>query len=222
MNRIDFCGSSTSNDSITLYLKFVDQQGKRINSLDPAKVRDGYLTIRENNTIIPWEKAKFEQVKSGKRIPKGFTFSVLIDLNIPAEGKSQIYDIVKQLIESAPDSSVYISFFGDEVGESSMVTSQNYQSFRDKFMQAAHDKYFCSAVYSKLAEFNSSTGEYENLAQLAEGTTRIRKSPDGLQPTKARIYFLYLPMQLRMPRLPCSMQATYPYRSVRMKDRRLT
>ena len=175
VNRIDFCGSSTSNDSITLYLKFVDQQGKRINSLDPAKVRDGYLTIRENNTIIPWEKAKFEQVKSGKRIPKGFTFSVLIDLNIPAEGKSQIYDIVKQLIESAPDSSVYISFFGDEVGESSMVTSQNYQSFRDKFMQAAHDKYFCSAVYSKLAEFNSSTGEYENLAQLAEG---YNKNPE--------------------------------------------
>lgn len=177
VSRIDFCGSSTSNDSITLYLRFVDGDGKRVTTLDPTKVmkRTGDLIIRENDQVIPWDIATFEQVKSGKRIPKDFTFSVLIDLNIPAEGKSQIYDIVKQLIDSSPDSCVYISFFGDQVGKSTMVTSKNYESFKAKFMQEANYKYFCSAVYSKLAEFSSTTGEYEHLAQLEEGYS---KNPD--------------------------------------------
>ena len=155
-------------DSITLYFKVLDSNGKRITNINKKSLED-YLVIRENGVPIPNGVRLVEPVSTGKRIPADYTFSVLIDLNIPAEGKEQIYDIVGQLINSAPDSCVYISFFGDEVSRTELVTSQNYANFKSKFTSGCSSKFFYGALYAKLIEFSSTPSEYESSIKYEEG-----------------------------------------------------
>jgi len=153
VKNLQFCGSDTRSDSVVLYFRLLDDAGKRIASLDAASVKK-HLSVFENRKHINWDNAVISQVKSGKRIPGDCTFSVLIDLNIPEAGKRQIYGALKNLVESAPDSCIYISFFGDQVGSSKLMTNRNYAEFEPLFMQSSTYKYFYSAVYSKLIEFN--------------------------------------------------------------------
>lgn len=178
---IRFGGHKTSNDSITLFLKFVDNEGKRITSLDPANIKSS-LSILEDGKAIAWENAKIESVKSGKRIPADYTFSVLFDLNIPLEGKKQLLPALRKLVESAPDSCVYISFFGDNVGRSELITNRNFDSFEKSLMDRADKKLFYSAIYSKLVEFNPHGGAYEQelegLSKNSGITSRAEAHPD--------------------------------------------
>lgn len=154
VKNLQFCGSDTRNDSVVLFFRLLDDTGKRITSLDEENVKK-HLNIFEDGKHVNWDDATVQLVKSGKRIPGDCTFSVLVDLNIPDAGKKQIYEALKDLVESAPDGCVYISFFGDQVGSSLLMTSKNYGQFEALFMQSATLKYFYSAVYSKLIEFNS-------------------------------------------------------------------
>lgn len=153
VKNLQFCGSDTRSDSVVLYFRLLDDTGKRITSLDEASVKK-HLTVFENQKSVNWDDAIIRQVKSGKRIPAECTFSILIDLNIPETGKRQIYGALKGLVESAPDSCIYVSFFGDQVGNSQLMTSRNYAEFEPLFLQSSTHKYFYSAVYSKLIEFN--------------------------------------------------------------------
>lgn len=168
-------------DSITLFLKVVDSNGKRVNNISDKTFTD-YLVINENGQIIPWSRAKIRPITTGKRIPSDYTFSVLIDLNIPDEGKEQIYNTVGKLVESAPDSCVFISFFGDAVSKSEVVTAKNYPAMKAKFMQSASNKYFYGALYSKLVEFSPGQTEIESSINLEEG---YQKNPDILNRAKA-------------------------------------
>lgn len=170
VKQVQFCGDSVNNATgeISLFLKLLDSKGNPINKLDEASVKE-CLNVFEDKTIISWKDARIERALSGKRIPGDMTFSVLIDLNIPDEGKLKIYDALKTLVESTPDGCVYISFFSDQVSNSEMITSKNYADFKEKFMQVGGINYFYSALYSKMAEFSSDTLQYENWARLADG-----------------------------------------------------
>ena len=90
----------------------------------------------------------------GVRIPKETTISVLIDRGIDESGKEQISRAVRELVNSAPDSCIFLSFFDEETTCSKMVTSKNYEDFRDEFAEKSGRKFFYSALYSKLLEFN--------------------------------------------------------------------
>lgn len=152
--KVEFCGREykyeSGNDSITLQLKLIDgDQGK-------AKVRPEdifeHLRIYEDGLVITPLDIK---LSSGVRIPKDYTFSVLVDLGIDREGKKQIYDAIGSLVQSAPDSCVYLSFFGDGITQSKLATKQNYESFLEDFERSGREKYFYSAVLSKLLEFDA-------------------------------------------------------------------
>ena len=54
-----------------------------------------YLVIKEDGEIISPTRCMYSSGSTGQRIPPGFTFSVLVDLSIPEEGKGQIFDAVK-------------------------------------------------------------------------------------------------------------------------------
>ena len=157
---IRFCGTATSNDSVVLYLNLLDDAGARITGMDEDNIKK-HLTVFEDGKPIKWDDAVIMPVRSGMRIPGDCTFSILIDLNIPREGKMQIYQALAELVQSAPDSCVYISFFGDNVGSSVLVTSQNYADFEQLFMHSSSNKYFYSAVFSKLIEFTTKHAEGE-------------------------------------------------------------
>ena len=172
VSRIQFCDKKyeygQGKDSITLYLKVLDSKGTSSKDVDVADL-EKYLVVNEEGTLIPTDRRKITAVSTGQRIPADFTFSVLVDLGIPEEGKDRIYNPIGKLVDSAPDSCVYLSFFGDEVSSSEMVTKANYKSFQPRFHATAEAKHFYSALYSKLTEFSPTAGEYDGDVKAVAG-----------------------------------------------------
>ena len=144
---------SVGNDSITLFLKVLGSNGKRCNDVYASDLRNHFDLI-ENEDTIQKNKWRVNTLTDGQRIPSDYTISVLVDLSIPQSGKKDIFEAVQTLVESAHDSCVYLSFFGDYVSNSRLVTKKNYKEFEDQFYESAQSKYFYSALYAKLTEFN--------------------------------------------------------------------
>lgn len=172
VKTVKFCGNSVNDSTaeISLFLKLLDSSGNPVTTLDELSVQQ-CLNVFEDGKLINWDDAPAHivRIQSGKRIPGNFTFSVLIDLNIPDEGKEQIYRELKKLVDSAPDSCVYISFYSNQVTSSEMITSENYAGFKEIFMQKGGSDFFYDALYSKMAEFSTETQELENVASRVEG-----------------------------------------------------
>lgn len=183
VKKVQFCDAKyeygEGKDSITLFLKVLDSDNNRSTEITPKNLED-YLVIKEEGNIIPNNKRVIRSLSSGQRIPNNYIFSVLIDQSIPDSGKGQIFDAVKTLVESAPDSSVYISFFGDEVTSSRVVTKDTYKDLQPLFHISTSNKYFYGALFSKLAEFNAATSELESSIRVQPGYSKnsdlIRKS----------------------------------------------
>ena len=161
VKQIDFCDKryeyGEGKDSITLYLRVLDSDLNRSKDVK-AKDLEQFLNISEDNVLIPTDRRIIRSLSSGKRIPDTYTFSVLVDLGIPERGKEQIFNVINQLIESAPDSCVYISFFGDDVTPSRLITKENIGSFKKEFQKQATNKFFYGALYTKLQEFGNKEG----------------------------------------------------------------
>lgn len=152
------------NDSITLFLKFLNSQGKSCNEINDTNLEERFDLVEDGNTI-PKDQWQVRTLTEGRRIPKDFTISVLVDLSIPQNGKKDIYDAVQTLVESTNDSCVYLSFFGDYVSNTRMVTKKNYKQFYNQFQETAENKFFYSALYAKLSEFNFANAEFDPLVK---------------------------------------------------------
>ena len=165
VKQIKFCDKKyeygIGNDSLTLYFNVLDAQGKRMQNVDTELLQE-YLTIKENGEVISPSTATIKSITTGERIPAEYTFSVLVDMSIPQEGKGQIYKAISQLVRISPKGCVYLSFFGDEVTSSRLVTPDNLDSFAPYFEKTSENKYLYGALYSKLAEFNTTSTELEN------------------------------------------------------------
>lgn len=172
VSEIQFCDRKyeyeIGKDSITLFFNMLDKYGNRVQELTPEQL-EKYLVIKEDDKFIPQDHSEISYVNSGQRIPSEYTFSVLVDLSIPQSGKDQIYNTVARLIESAPDSCVYLSFFGDNVTSSNVVTKSNYKYQKEKFSKQSENKYFYSGLYSKLLEFSDNTTVKDSLLKVENG-----------------------------------------------------
>lgn len=188
VRQIKFCDKKyeygEGKDSLTLYFNVLDASGKRIQNIPTDLLRD-YLVIREDGAVIPRSSSKISSVTTGQRIPAEYTFSVLVDLSIPQEGKSQIYKAISQLVSLSPKGCVYLSFFGDRVTSSKPVNRENIKSFEPYFSQSSEYKYLYGALYSKLAEFNTTSSEKErsvigeeNYARNSDISRRAAKNKD--------------------------------------------
>ena len=165
VKEIQFCDKkyeyAEGKDSITLFIKVLDSNGKSCQDVTSSNM-EKYMVVYEDGKMIAPDRSKIIELSSGQRIPTEFTFSVLVDQSIPEDGKGQIYDAVGQLVESAPDSCVYLSFFGDEVTPSKLVTKRNLKDFKNMFHTHSDNKFFYGALYSKLAEFAEGKAELED------------------------------------------------------------
>ena len=159
-------------DSITLYFNLYDKNGIRLRGEDaPLSAIGKWLDIQEKDeeNPVPGNCRRVFQVGSGKRIPDVYTFSVLVDQSIPEQGKMRIYDAVETLVESAPDSSVFLSFFGYNVTSSRLVTRENINDWKDRFADSAENKYFYSAIYAKLSEFSTTVAPKDYYVIMEDG-----------------------------------------------------
>ena len=136
VDKIQFCDKKyeygTGKDSITLFVKVLGRDGNSSSDVTTSAL-EKYLVLYEDKVAISPDRCKFSALSSGQRIPADFTFSVLVDQSIPEEGKGQIFEAFGHLVESAPDSCVYLSFFGDEVSPTQLVTKSNLRSFEPMF-----------------------------------------------------------------------------------------
>lgn len=152
---LQFCDRSYNygigNDSIKIYFNVTGADGKRIPDLTPDDFNKLSYFYEDGKLI---ENGNIKRLSTGIRIPKEFTFSILLDKSIPTEGKQQILKSIKQFVSIAPDSCVYISFYGDEVSNSVPVSLKNFNEIETKFLSPSESKYFYSGVHSKLAEFS--------------------------------------------------------------------
>ena len=175
VSKIQFCDKkyeyTQGKDSITLFLKVLDAKGKSSQDVTAADL-EKYMVMYEDEAMIANDRRTIVELSSGQRIPNDFTFSVLVDLSIPEEGKGQIYDAVGQLVQSAPDSCVYLSFFGNDVTQTQLVTKRNLKDFEPLFHQHSENKYFYGALYAKLAEFATEKAELEDSVRTAMGYER--------------------------------------------------
>lgn len=195
VSQIEFCDKryeyAAGKDSITLFMKVLDSEGNSCKDITPSDL-EKYLVIYENKEMITPARSAISFVESGQRIPSDFTFSVLVDQSIPEEGKGQIFDAFGKLVESAPDSSVYLSFFGDEVTASQMVTKKNLKSVEPLFKSHSENKYFYGALYAKLTEFSTGNAEFENEVITASGYNKNKTIIERAQKAKDKnILFIF-------------------------------
>lgn len=153
-------GLGAGNDSIKIYFNVFGENEKRISNISVDEFKQ-YVTFREDGVKI--ENPQIRKVSSGVRIPKDLTFSVLLDQSIPDAGKRRILEVVKQFVEAAPDSCVYVSFYGNEVTNSIEATTANFSEIENKFMEKSTGKVFYSGVYSKLVELANASSDLNNV-----------------------------------------------------------
>lgn len=172
VKQILFCDKKyeygIGKDSITLFLKVLDSDGNRSKEVTMADLENYLVVYEEDKNIISSDRRNIISLNSGQRIPADYTFSVLVDLSIPEEGKKQIYDVIGTLVNSAPDSCVYLSFFGDNISSSKLVTKQNYKGLEPQFRKSATNKFFYGALYSKLVEFGGGKSDLESSVTVLE------------------------------------------------------
>lgn len=175
ISEIQFCGREYSydegEDSITLYFNLLNRVGARVSELETEDFID-YFVLREDDNIIGYEKYEITAIKSGQRIPAEYTFSVLVDLSIPQEFKHSIYLAVGDLVNSAADGSVYLSFLGDQVTSSISVTKENYKDLEEYFNGNTTNKPFYDGIFAKLVEFSKDIDPKESRIKTEDGYIR--------------------------------------------------
>ncbi len=162
--RLQFCDRAyeygIGNDTIKLFLNVYGENGKTLPNISSNDFSQ-FLNLYEDENRVP--KFSVRRLNSGIRLPKEYTFSILLDQSIPSEGKQQILKAVKQFVDIAPDSCIYISFYGDAVSNSVIATSKNFAEIETAFLTNTSGKAFYSGVYSKLAEFTQGGTDLSSL-----------------------------------------------------------
>ena len=201
VSKVQFCDKKyeygVGKDSVTLFLKIIDSNGKPCNDVTVSQLNK-HLVINEDGVAIPLDRRQIVSLSSGQRIPSDFTISVLVDLSIPETGKGQIYDAFCNLVESAPDSCVFLSFFGEDVSSSQLVTKKNMASFKEKFMSHSDTKFFYGALYSKLAEFSSEKAELEDAVRTKGGYVKnVNINRRAMQAKDKNLLFIFTEGNMR-------------------------
>lgn len=170
VSEIGFFGHDepAGTDSITLKLGFCDADKNKYTP--PISIINDKLIIKEDGSVIPTDRITVNRVTTGKRIPNDYTFSVLVDLSISASDKEVIFDAIENLVKQAPDSCVYLSWFGDEVSQSRLLTIDNINQYKNTFIKKeAFSKHLFSALYAKLVEFKWANDSLEQYVCKEDG-----------------------------------------------------
>ncbi len=162
--RLQFCDRAyeygIGNDSIKLFFNVYGENRKSLPNIS-SKDFASYLILYEEGKVIP--DFSVRRLNSGIRLPKDYTFSILLDQSMPSEGKMQILKAVRNFVEIAPDSCIFVSCYGDIVSNSMIATKDNLSKIEKIFLTNTSGKTFYSGVYSKLAEFTNGNVDLSQL-----------------------------------------------------------
>lgn len=161
VKAVEFCSYEydSSGDDIVLRFNLLDERGEHIKSFDSEFLSE-HLRILEDGHSIGCTSDDFVVLKDGIRIPDKTTIVVLVDRGIDSEGKREIKQALDDLINSAPDGCVYLSFFDERTTESRKVNSSNFRTLDDEFRKPAQgERLLYAALKEKLHEFNGDSND---------------------------------------------------------------
>lgn len=148
------------NDTIRIYFNIFGADNSRLQNLTDGDFAQFFMLAEDGRAVAA---PTFRKLSTGVRIPREYTFSILLDQSIADAGKRQMLRALKEFVEIAPDSTVYVSFYGDKVSNSIKTTAANFGEIERRFLTAADGKAFYSGVYAKLAEFTSGAPEIDSV-----------------------------------------------------------
>lgn len=159
--KLVFCDRSykygIGNDSIRLYFNLLNGSGARMTDVSPAQIEQMATFLEDGKPIA---SPRIRTLTTGVRMPQSYTFSILLDRSIPTEGKRLILSSIKDFVEMAPDSCVYISFYGDEVSNTIMASKSDFAKIESAYMTPSEGKMFYSGIQAKLSEFSAVTPDF--------------------------------------------------------------
>ena len=162
-------------DRCELTKGYISQLENNLNSPSIATLADILAALGSNLAEFFQEEteekvvfSKNEFIEKDSALERRFQ-PVIVEEPSLESAKEMIYGAVGNLIESAPDSCVYLSFFGDSVTSSDVVTRDNYKEYEENFYNQVTNKYFYDAVYAKLAEFSDISTEKDADAKVEVG-----------------------------------------------------
>lgn len=159
------------SDTITVFFS-IKEDGVRNKDVRMADL-ETYLTIFESDSDGDADKkGEYSLVRSG-RIPGDYTFSILVDLNLPSRAKRDISKTIRDLLDDAPEDGVYMSTFGDSVANSVVINKENFEQVVSAFTkEPLKGKSLYSALLTKMLEFNPEPQDIENEARVCVGYKR--------------------------------------------------
>lgn len=143
-------------DSFTIRFNIRDGQGEK-KYLDVGRYRYRILEKgKELNNPKPVMQALIKEGDRRSDISQNITVSLLVDRSKDmTEGDmAAIKDAVQSMVERIPEGCAYISFFGDDITATKLITSSNFDEFRDYFKPSDRNKSLYNAMYMKLEEFS--------------------------------------------------------------------
>lgn len=152
--RFDWKDRNTANNLI-LHFRIVDKDKNKkvfLGNLDETNFK-----LFENSGKRP----RFEDIKiiSGQNsISDDAIYSLIIDRSssIKNDDIESIKSIVKDIVETLPDSTVYISFIDNIVGESNLISKDNFSDFEEEFVVSKKDKNLYHSIANKFTELAES------------------------------------------------------------------
>ena len=160
VDRLQFCsyGYTENSDTIALYFNIIGSDGEHIKNANLDALNE-HLQFFEDGKLI---KGVAQPANGAFRIPREQTISVVVDRGIDTNEKEKIFQTLRQLVNGAPDSCIYLSFFDSDVTPAKMVTRRNLEEHHDDFKQSASgETRLYPALYHKLREFNSKDDYHE-------------------------------------------------------------
>ena len=151
-NSIEFIEMDYSSlDTFNLFFKIKDTEGHALKGLQIAK---DSVRVYEDGMLIKQEFFAIQNLSHGV-FSKNTTVSLLIDRSkdIPKQDMDKIRESVRDIVTSLPDSCVYISFFGNTISPTEIITEDNFEDFTHQFSPTDQNKSLYNALYAKLKEF---------------------------------------------------------------------
>ena len=141
----------SSLDTFNLFFKIKDNEGHALKGLQIAK---DSVRVYEDGILIKQDFFDIQNLTYGV-FSKNTTVSLLIDKSkdIPKEDMDKIKESVRDIVTSLPDSCVYISFFGNAISSTEVITMDNFDDFSNQFSPTDQNKSLYNALYAKLKEF---------------------------------------------------------------------
>ena len=143
---------STNADTLYLYFRIVDAKTQKKVAWDDLRETSAIAETGGNPPKKGIIKKITDKTVQKDLISQQAVFWLVVDRTILASEMRSIRDNIQKTVENLPDSTVYISFFDEEIGKSKLITRGNFENFKNDFTVKDTTKNLFQAILEKFEE----------------------------------------------------------------------